>query len=146
MGQISRVFDSNLESVDQAEQLAMSMAEQAGFEEDDQHRIGMAVRECMVNAVAHGNRYSAHKKVTFIVTANHAQYRVTIRDQGPGFDLSDLPDPLADENLLRHSGRGIFLMKAFMDGFEVRRLDPAGTEVVLVKNLAPRPDPNSGKS
>jgi serine/threonine-protein kinase RsbW len=143
MGQISRVFDSNLESVDQAEQLALETAEQAGFEEDDRHRIGMAVRECMVNAVAHGNRYSAHKKVTFIVTIGDGHYQVTIRDQGPGFDLTDLPDPLADENLLRHSGRGIFLMKAFMDDFVVRRLEPSGTEVVLVKHLAGQPERNA---
>jgi serine/threonine-protein kinase RsbW len=146
MGQISRVFDSSLDSVDQAEQLALEIAEKAGFEEDDRHRIGMAVRECMVNAVAHGNRYSAHKKVTFDVDMSGGQYRVTIRDQGPGFDLSDLPDPLADENLLRHSGRGIFLMKAFMDEFMIRRLDPSGTEVVLVKNLSGSPDLNQGQS
>ena len=58
-----------------------------------------------------------------------------IADQGEGFDYDSLPDPLAQENLLRHSGRGIFLIKAFMDDFQVRHLEPAGTEVTLVKRL-----------
>ena len=60
---------------------------------------------------------------------------VTIADQGKGFDLEALPDPLADNNLLRHSGRGMFLIRAFMDELQVRRLSPAGTEVTLTKYL-----------
>jgi len=60
---------------------------------------------------------------------------VTIADEGEGFEPSELPDPLAEENLLRQSGRGIFLMKTFMDDVQVRRLQPAGTEVILTKNL-----------
>ena len=56
-------------------------------------------------------------------------------DQGEGFNPDELPDPVAGDNLLRHSGRGIFLMKAFMDDLQVRSLGPAGTEVTLVKNV-----------
>jgi serine/threonine-protein kinase RsbW len=89
----------------------------------------------MVNAVVHGNRYNAHKKVHLSVSKSPAEFVVTIADQGEGFDYDNLPDPLAQENLLRHSGRGIFLIKAFMDDFRVRRLEPAGTEVTLVKHL-----------
>ncbi len=132
---ISRVYDSTLQSVDDAEKLALEVAAQTGFAEDDVHRIGMAVRECMVNAVAHGNRYSAHKKVEFSLSAGGGRLQIRIVDQGAGFDVETLPDPLAEENLLRHSGRGIFLVKSFMDEFLVRRLDPSGTEVILVKNL-----------
>ncbi len=60
---------------------------------------------------------------------------VTVGDQGNGFDLSSVPDPLAEENLLHHSGRGILLIRAFVDEYSVRRLSPAGTEVKLVKYL-----------
>jgi len=95
----------------------------------------MAVRETMVNAVVHVNRYNAHKKVRLSVSKSPGEFVVRIADQGDGFDYDGLPDPLAQENLLRHSGRGIFLIKAFMDDFQVRRLDPAGTEVTLVKHL-----------
>ena len=60
---LNRDFDSTLESVDTAESLIFRRREKAGFDEDDLHKIGMAVRECMVNAVVHGNRYSANKMV-----------------------------------------------------------------------------------
>ena len=132
---LERFLDSTLESVDTAEELALEEAEKAGVEEDDRHKIAMAVRESMVNAVVHGNRYNAHKKVHLSVSKGPREFVVRIADQGEGFDYEGLPDPLAQENLLRHSGRGIFLIKAFMDEFLVRRLEPAGTEVTLVKYL-----------
>jgi len=132
---LERFLDSTLESVDTAEELALEEAEKAGVEEDDRHKIAMAVRESMVNAVVHGNRYNAHKKVHLSVSKSPHEFVVRIADQGEGFDYEGLPDPLAQENLLRHSGRGIFLIKAFMDEFLVRRLEPAGTEVTLVKYL-----------
>jgi serine/threonine-protein kinase RsbW len=132
---IERLLDSTLESVDRAEELTLEEAEKAGISEDDLHKIAMAVRESMVNAVVHGNRYNAHKKVHLSVSKGPHEFVVKIADEGEGFDYKGLPDPLADENLLRHSGRGIFLIKAFMDDFKVRRLDPAGTEVTLVKYL-----------
>jgi len=132
---VERFLDSTLESVDSAEELALQEAEKAGVPEDDLHKIAMAVRESMVNAVVHGNRYSAHKKVHLSVSKTPGEFVVRIADQGEGFDYDNLPDCLAPENLLRHSGRGIFLIKAFMDDFRVRRLEPVGTEVTLVKHL-----------
>ncbi len=132
---VERFLESTLESVDRAEELAMLEAEKAGVSEDDLHKIAMAVRESMVNAVVHGNRYNAHKKVRLSVTKGPREFVVKIADEGEGFDYENLPDPLAGENLLRHSGRGIFLIKAFMDDFQVRRLDPGGTEVTLIKYL-----------
>jgi serine/threonine-protein kinase RsbW len=132
---VERFLDSTLESVDSAEELAINEAEKAGVAEDDLHKIAMAVRESMVNAVVHGNRYSAHKKVRLSVSKGPREFVVKIADEGEGFDYENLPDPLAQENLLRHSGRGIFLIKAFMDEFQVRRLEPRGSEVTLVKYL-----------
>lgn len=130
---VERSLDSTLESVDSAEALALGLAERAGFGDDDLMRIGMAVRESMVNAVVHGNRYNANKKVRFSVT--HAPERLTIRvrDEGEGFEPESLPDPLAPENLMRTSGRGIFLIRSFMDEFDIRRHERGGMEVTLVK-------------
>jgi serine/threonine-protein kinase RsbW len=130
---VERVLDSTLDSVESAEQLALSVAERAGFDEDDLMKIGMAVRESVVNAVVHGNRYSEHKKVRFSVTHGGERYTIKIADEGEGFDCNNLPDPLAPENLMRTSGRGIFLIRAFMDEFEMRPRQPSGTEVTLVK-------------
>jgi len=114
----------------------VGVAQRAGFDEDDLMKIGMAVRESMVNAVVHGNRYNANKKVRFSVASNRERFTVRIADEGDGFDFSHLPDPLSQENLTRASGRGIFLVRSFMDEFQVQRLEPAGTEVTLVKYIA----------
>jgi len=132
---VERFLDSTLESVDSAEELAVGVAQRAGFNEDDLMKIGMAVRESMVNAVVHGNRYSAHKKVRFSVVSNAERFTVRIADQGQGFDFDNLPDPLTPENLMRTSGRGIFLIRSFMDEFQIRHLEPGGIEVTLVKYM-----------
>ncbi|MGP8247408.1 MAG: ATP-binding protein [Bryobacteraceae bacterium] len=133
---MERSFDSTLESVDSAEELVSGLAGRAGFHEEDLLKIGMAVREAMVNAVVHGNRYSAHKKVRFAVSGGAGRLTVKIADEGDGFDVDHLPDPLAPDNLLRSSGRGIFLIRSFMDDVEIRRLERGGIECTLVKRQA----------
>jgi serine/threonine-protein kinase RsbW len=132
---VERMMDSTLESVDSAEELALGLAERAGVDEDDLMKIGMAVRESMVNAVVHGNRYNANKKVRFTVAWDAERFTVRVADEGDGFDFDSLPDPLAPENLMKTSGRGIFLIRSLMDDFHLRRLDAGGTEATLVKNL-----------
>ena len=134
--EIDEFLESTLESVDRAEELVVDAAKKAGIEEDDALSLGMAVRECAVNAVVHGNRYNLNKKVHLTIARSPAQLIIRIADEGEGFELSELPDPLAEENLLRHSGRGIFIIRAFTDDFDVQRLSPAGTEVTLRKNVA----------
>jgi len=131
-GGVETVFDSTLESVDAAEALALDIAQRSGFLEEDLHKIGMAVREAMVNAVVHGNRYNLKKKVHFSLSSSSEQMSVRIADEGEGFEESELPDPLSEENLLRQSGRGLLLIKAFVDEFEMRKAPPLGTEVRLI--------------
>ncbi|MFN9976108.1 MAG: ATP-binding protein, partial [Phycisphaerae bacterium] len=111
-------LDSSLESVDLAERAAIDLACKAGFGEDDQNAISMAVRECMVNAVAHGNKYNSRKKVYLKLEAVPGTLVVTIGDEGDGFRGEEVPDPRAPENLLKQSGRGLLLMRAFMDECE----------------------------
>ena len=130
---IEKVLESVLESADEGEHLVLDVAREMPFPEEELHKIGMAVRESIVNAVVHGNRYNARKKVRLSVANQKEHLTVTVADEGEGFDLSALPDPLAETNLLQQSGRGIFLIRHFVDEFEVRRLAPAGTEVKLVK-------------
>jgi serine/threonine-protein kinase RsbW len=133
---VSFTLDSSLDSVNKIEQTAELCAERAGFDEDTVPHIAMAVREAAVNAVLHGNSYDTNKHITasFETTADSLIIRVT--DQGPGLDPDTLPDPLAPENILRGSGRGIFLIRAFMDEVHFRQLHP-GTELTLIKYRTP---------
>jgi serine/threonine-protein kinase RsbW len=133
---VDALLESNLDSVDVAESEVLKVAEAAGFDEDDLHALGMAVRESMVNAVVHGNRYNARKKVHLRVLQSSDRVTILIADEGEGFELQQLPDPLANENLLRQSGRGLLLIQAFVDEFHVGKKEPAGTEVRMVKYIA----------
>ena len=132
-------LDSSLESVDQAELEVIRVAGAAGLDEEEQHRLGMAVRESMTNAVAHGNKFNRDKKVHLTIRQMPDRLAVQVADEGKGFDLNSIPDPLAEENLLRQSGRGILLIQAFVDEFRVRRGDRGGTEVELIKYLDRKP-------
>jgi serine/threonine-protein kinase RsbW len=125
IGEQTYTLDSDLDSVDNAEKTVLGAARE----------VGMAVREAMVNAVVHGNRYNLKKKVHLLVQRGSAGILIRITDEGEGFDLTDIPDPLAEENLLRQSGRGLLLIQAFVDEFRMTKVPPKGTEVTIVKNL-----------
>ncbi len=132
--QVSYTLDSTLDTVDHAEESATRIATELGFAEDEVMQISMAVREGAVNAVLHGNKYAPDQKVTLAFEKTADDLIVTIRDQGPGIDLSGIPNPLAPENLLKTSGRGIFLMRSFMDVVEIRP-SQTGTEIKLIKHV-----------
>lgn len=131
--EVKQELESTLDSVDHAEELVMRTAREMGFDEDQQHEISISLRECMVNAVVHGNRYNARKKVHFAVSHTADRLEIVIGDEGDGFDAAGLADPLAEENLLRQSGRGVLMMRTFMDDFSVGPRKPSGTEVRMVK-------------
>jgi serine/threonine-protein kinase RsbW len=133
---ISFTLDSSLDSVNKIEQTAEQYATRAGFDEDIIPHIAMAVREAAVNAVLHGNAYDPHKHITAAFETTSDDLVIRITDQGPGLDPDTLPDPLAPENILRGSGRGIFLIRAFMDEVHFRQLHP-GTELTLIKHRTP---------
>lgn len=127
-----------MESVSEVESAAEALAAEAGLDEESRYHVAMAVREAAVNAVLHGNEYDPDKNICVGLENNGKELRVTIADEGRGLDPDSLPDPLAPENLLRGSGRGIFLMRAFMDEVHFRRLTH-GTELTLVKHLTTQP-------
>jgi len=138
-------LESTLESVDEAEALILGLAQENGFDEDELHRLGMAVREAMVNAVVHGNRYNLKKKVHLKVETPSDAIRISIVDEGEGFELQELPDPLAEENLLRQSGRGLLLIQAFVDEFKIRKAEPPmGTEVTIVARKTKQAEAGGG--
>jgi serine/threonine-protein kinase RsbW len=131
---------STIESVNTMEHMAEDFAARAGFDPDTASNIAMAIREATVNAILHGNTYDTAKHITASFEANSDALVVRIADQGPGLDPTTIPDPLAPENILRGSGRGIFLIRAFMDEVHFRQLHP-GTELTLIKHRAPAQPP-----
>lgn len=136
---ITYTLESSLDSVNKVEETAEQMAKKAGIDEDEVFRVAMAVREAAVNAVLHGNSYDPEKRITASFENTGESLVIRISDQGKGLDPETLPDPLAPENLLRGSGRGIFLIRSFMDEVHFRQLHP-GTELTLVKHLRPAAD------
>jgi serine/threonine-protein kinase RsbW len=135
-GKLSFALSSTMESVSEVEAAADKLAAEAGLDEDERFRLAMAVREAAVNAVLHGNDYDPSKRITASFENNGKSLIITVADEGIGLDPATLPDPLAPENLLRGTGRGIFLIRSFMDEVHFRQLHP-GTELTLVKHLAP---------
>jgi serine/threonine-protein kinase RsbW len=131
---VSYRLESTLESVNKAEEMAGQLAAKAGFDEDSRDGITMAVREAMINAVLHGNAYDPNKRVNLSLEQNDRELVVTISDEGRGLEPDEIPDPLAAENLMKQSGRGIFLIRAFMDEVRFRKLEP-GTEITLIKRI-----------
>ena len=131
---VSYTLDSTLETVNSAEETAGRMAAEAGFDDEEIMKISMAVREGAVNAVLHGNAYDPAKKVTLAFEHTGRDLVITIRDQGKGLDMSKVPDPLAPENLMKTSGRGIFLIRSFMDVVEIHP-SQTGTELKMIKHV-----------
>ncbi|MDE3178688.1 MAG: ATP-binding protein [Acidobacteriota bacterium] len=126
-------LESTLEGVEKAEETAAEVCAKAGFDEEEQHRIGMAVHESIINAVRHGNKFDRGKRVWLQFQIRPDRVEIRVRDQGDGFDLDSVPDPLETGNLLKVSGRGIFLIRSFVDEFKVRIIPGAGAEITMVK-------------
>jgi serine/threonine-protein kinase RsbW len=133
-GRQTFTLKSTMESVNEVEALAEKIAEEAGLDEDTRFHVTMAVREATVNAVMHGNEYDPSKEITATFENTGKALVFIVTDQGKGLDPDTLPDPLAQENLLRGTGRGIFIIRSFMDEVHFRQLHP-GTELTLVKHL-----------
>jgi serine/threonine-protein kinase RsbW len=130
-------LETQVESVNLAEEMCLRVAEAAGFGEDDCYRIGMSVREGVINAFHYGNQERPDKKIYLAVDITTEKLIIHVLDEGQGFTLADVPDPLAEENLLSTSGRGIFLMRSFMDEFDVVPGRTGGAEIVMSKKLPP---------
>jgi len=139
-GTVKLQVHSNFDMLDFVQMVSDRMAHLGGLDEDAVHWIGVAVRESVINAIKHGNREDLEKLVTveftFAPTVEPSELVVRVLDQGEGFDPEEIADPLAPENLLKASGRGIFFMKSFMDDVTLKRGSEGGMEVRMVKKLS----------
>jgi serine/threonine-protein kinase RsbW len=143
-GRILRITIRSLyEMLDFVQVVSDHMGHMAGLDDDALHWVGVAIRETVINAIKHGNRQDEQKLVTvefaFVPEPSPNQLIISVKDQGEGFEPQEVADPLAPENILKSSGRGIFFMRSFMDDVVLRRVPEGGMEVRLVKNLAAPP-------
>jgi serine/threonine-protein kinase RsbW len=90
----------------------------------------------VTNAIQHGNKLDRDKSVDICFDIKPDQLAILVKDQGSGFQVDDLPNPLDPENLLKPSGRGIFYIRSFMDEVEFRALSQGGMEVHMVKKVS----------
>jgi len=137
-------FSSTFEMVDFVQVVSDHMARDVGLDEEAAHWVGVAIRESVINAIKHGNRNDAGKHVFVEFEATPASpvpaLAIRVRDEGEGFDPETLADPLAPENLLKSSGRGIFLIRNFMDDVHLQRAPEGGMEIRMVKRVQPAAD------
>jgi len=128
-------FRSSFDLVDLVQTVFEYLSTEVGFDSDSSHWMSVAIRESVTNAVRHGNKMDPSKRVVVRFEHEPTRFEVFVEDEGEGFDPSSLPDPLAEENLLRANGRGIFFMKSFMDEVDYRFPPNRGTQVRMVKRL-----------
>ena len=136
---VSLDFPSTLEMLDVAQSVSEQVGRAAGLDDESLHWVGVAVRESVINAIRHGNAGDERKRVyvefTLLGDDDPPGLAIRVRDEGPGFDPATLPDCVAPENLLKCSGRGIFLIRSFMDELVVQRAPEGGMELRMVKRV-----------
>jgi serine/threonine-protein kinase RsbW len=134
-------FTSAFELLDLVPVVSDHIGRDVGLDDDAVHWVGVAIRESVINAIKHGNKNDSAKRV-FVefetqLRNDHPELKIRVRDQGPGFDPDHLADPLAPENLLKSSGRGIFLIRNFMDDVILQRAPEGGMEIRMTKRVQP---------
>jgi serine/threonine-protein kinase RsbW len=133
-------FGSAFDMLDFVQVVSDHLGKMAGLDEDQNHWVSVAVRESVVNAIKHGNKNDPDKRVVVEFSPmppnGEGEFVIRIADQGEGFEPEDVADPLAPENILKSSGRGIFLIRNFMDEVKHTRI-PGGMEVRMVKKVTP---------
>jgi serine/threonine-protein kinase RsbW len=134
-------FTSAFEMLDFVQVVSDHIARSIGLDDDSLHWVGVAIRESVINAIKHGNRNDASKHVIVefetATPSGTTELTIRVRDQGEGFDPATIADPLAPENLLKSSGRGIFLIRNFMDDVRLLRAPEGGMEIRMTKRVPP---------
>lgn len=129
------ILASDPQQVAKVETFLEKLNEKLGMDEVQFNKLLVATTEAVNNGIIHGNGRDPHKKVTLTCILNHTFLVVRVEDEGRGVDPEQLPDPLAEENLLRENGRGVFLMRSLMDAVEFEKA-PGRSAVVMKMKVA----------
>jgi serine/threonine-protein kinase RsbW len=129
-----KVFQSDPELLPEIEEFVIEMAIKAGIDENKMNNLALSVAEASSNSIIHGNSADPNKNVVVDIKIDDKYFYVTFKDEGKGFKLDEVPDPTAPENILKDHGRGIHIMRSFLDDLKYK-FTPEGTEVTLVISL-----------
>ena len=133
-GKYREVFPSSINNLEKVEQLTSKISRELNFRNSDIDDLSIAITELFNNAIHHGNKNNDQKRITVQYSVNASGLKISVKDQGKGFVPDEIKDPLAPENLLAESGRGLYLVKKLMDKVEVKIHDD-GCEIVIAKRL-----------
>jgi serine/threonine-protein kinase RsbW len=125
---------SRLEELSRVEKLAQKIAKTYCLDQDELDNLAIAVTEAVGNAIIHGNGRNPEKTVKISFRIDGEFLKIDVQDEGSGFDLRSLSDPLLPENMMKESGRGIFILKSLMSEVHFSFL-PKGTVVHMALRL-----------
>lgn len=122
------VLKSEYEEVERVEHLLNELQDELGFDDEFYAKLMLTVTEAATNGIVHGNQLDPTKTVTLIAEVASETLIFSTKDMGEGFVLEEVPDPLAEENLLKPSGRGVFFMREYADEVEYQE---GGSKLIL---------------
>jgi serine/threonine-protein kinase RsbW len=131
---------SKLEELEAVTKLIGDATAAFGLSEDVAYWLELTISESMINAIRHGNQSDPTKDAYLSISFDGESVEIIVEDEGEGFKLDELADPTKDENLLKPCGRGILIIKSFMDEVKLTPRQGGGTRLRMVKKL---PDPSA---
>lgn len=128
------VLSSKFEEMERLEPFIEELKQWAGFGDEDSSRIMLTLSEAVNNAIMHGNEENPDKQVIVLSTwdQDNGTLKVSVEDEGEGFNPDELPDPLKEENLLNEGGRGVYLIEQYADKVEFSK---EGTKITILFKL-----------
>ena len=129
-----KTFSSDPDNLTKVEEFISEIADEYNIDDELKNSLTLSVSEASSNAMVHGNKLDPRKFVDIRISVNEDKIKVVIKDEGDGFEPESIPDPTAPENILKDSGRGIFIMKNFLQDLKFNFTD-TGTEVTLIISL-----------
>ncbi|HBC46761.1 MAG TPA: ATP-binding protein [candidate division Zixibacteria bacterium] len=128
-------ISSSLDHIAAVDEFLEEWLRRQNIPEDTIADLAIAVTELVNNAIKHGNKGNLAKKVTVSLHFANGVAQATVGDEGEGFDPESIPNPIAEENLLKAIGRGIFIVKSLMDKVEFAFPATGGTRITITKKV-----------
>lgn len=130
MKEYKLIIPSDLEQLEKVHEFIYSICQENQISDDDEFKINLAVSEAVSNSIIHGNRNEYEKNVEINFKLMDNEITISISDEGEGFDIESAPDPTTEENLLKESGRGIFLIKKYMHSVYIDQNSSTNTLII----------------